>query len=379
MDPHQLALQLKPQLEAKGYTVDAQGNVRYPPNGSGIFPPWSWMQAFPDADVRLKTPGSDPTSAWHSMYQEGGPFKHGSQWDQGKGTYEGGINWGDLLLTIGAGSVIGGGVAAAAGGAGGGGGAATTLGSVYPEAGEGGLGLVGAPAAVAPAAASGAIPAAFGKTAVDTVSSAAPSATGGVVKALGGYPSIIGSVISTAGNLWGAKNASDASMDAAQIQANAAKYAADLYAKASGDALDFQKKQWDTTQQNMAPWLNTGKSALTTLGSLMGLQPGGGGPVSAASWSNQGGHPVMAPPLSPLNAGPPQQGAPQRPMTMGQMFAAPNGAQRPMPPMAQPGAPSQPAIGGGPNFVRITWPDGSNDTVPRNTLQQYQLLGAQVN
>jgi hypothetical protein len=134
MDPKQLALQLKPQLEAKGYTVDAQGNVRYPPSGNGIHPPWAWAQAFPELPASYKTPGSDPSSAWHGMYQEGGPFVTRSQWDQGQGTYESSIDWGTLLGSIAAGSLIGGGVASAFGGAGGAPAASGSAASASPAA-----------------------------------------------------------------------------------------------------------------------------------------------------------------------------------------------------------------------------------------------------
>lgn len=119
-DPKQLALQLKPQLEAKGYTVDPQGNVRYLATGNGIHPPWSWMQAFPDADISMKLPGSDPKSAWNSMYESGGPFSHGSRWDQDNGTYKGGTDWGNLIGTMLAGGLIAAPALAGALGAGGG-------------------------------------------------------------------------------------------------------------------------------------------------------------------------------------------------------------------------------------------------------------------
>lgn len=137
MDPKSLALSLKPQLEAKGYAVDAQGNVRYPPSGGGIHPPWAWMQAFPDADVKLKLPGSDPNSAWHGMYSEGGPFTNRSSWDQQAGTYEGGIDWGTLLGTIGVGSMFAAPALAAAAGGGGAAGSAAGAGAGVGTAGGG--------------------------------------------------------------------------------------------------------------------------------------------------------------------------------------------------------------------------------------------------
>jgi len=55
---------------------------------------------------------------------------------------------------------------------------------------------------------------------------------------------------------------SSASVKAAQIQANAAEYAANL-----------QNQQFQQTQQNIAPWLQAGQLSLGQLSS--GLQPGG--------------------------------------------------------------------------------------------------------
>jgi hypothetical protein len=55
--------------------------VTYPPNGGGMFPPWVWSQSLVGAPTSWKIPGSDPSSAWHGMYQSGGPFTNHSQWD----------------------------------------------------------------------------------------------------------------------------------------------------------------------------------------------------------------------------------------------------------------------------------------------------------
>lgn len=260
------------------------------------------------------------------------------------------------------------------------------------------------------AGASGAIPAAFGSTAVDTVASAAPAAaaaaggTGATLgsmyaapaaaagplasgetgmaattAAMGGLtppaslgavyggaapavaagskavsaltsPNIWSTIISGAGNLLGAWNASNASSNAAQLQSDAITHAADLQAKAAADSLAFQKQQWDTTQANQAPWLKTGQGAITTLGQLMGLN---GSATSA---------PTGAP--GPQLARPPVAG----PGMLGSIYGT---AGRP-----QTSAPvDQPAS----KYARITWPDGSQDNVPQASLDQYKLLGAQVN
>lgn len=55
---------------------------------------------------------------------------------------------------------------------------------------------------------------------------------------------------------------------AAKTQAQAAEEAAQLQHQDAQDALKFQKDQWTTQQQNMAPWLNTGKDALSSLWSM---------------------------------------------------------------------------------------------------------------
>lgn len=69
---------------------------------------------------------------------------------------------------------------------------------------------------------------------------------------------------------------------AAKTQSRAAMSAAQLEYQASQNALDFQKQQWQTTQQNMAPWLQAGQGAITNLAGLLG--PGG---ELAQPWTQQ--------------------------------------------------------------------------------------------
>lgn len=80
--------------------------------------------------------------------------------------------------------------------------------------------------------------------------------------------------VGAAGSIAGAAMGSHAAGKAAGEQSDAAKYSADLQYKASQQALDFQKQQWDTQQQNMAPWLTSGKEGLGQLDYLLGV----GGP-----------------------------------------------------------------------------------------------------
>lgn len=79
----------------------------------------------------------------------------------------------------------------------------------------------------------------------------------------------IGAGVSAAGALGGAALSSHAAGEAASAQAGAAKSAAELQFEESQNALNFQKDQWNTQQENMAPWLNAGKGALGTLSSLL--------------------------------------------------------------------------------------------------------------
>ena len=84
---------------------------------------------------------------------------------------------------------------------------------------------------------------------------------------------IAGGAISASASGSAAKTQSNAALQAAQVQADAAKYGADLQAKAAANALAFTKQTWDTTQANLAPWLEAGKTALNQLST--GTAPGG--------------------------------------------------------------------------------------------------------
>lgn len=79
--------------------------------------------------------------------------------------------------------------------------------------------------------------------------------------------------IGAAGSIGGAAIAGHSAGKAADAQTAAANHAADLQYKASQDALDFQKQQYDTTQKQIAPWLQAGQGALQQLTS--GTAPGG--------------------------------------------------------------------------------------------------------
>jgi hypothetical protein len=85
----------------------------------------------------------------------------------------------------------------------------------------------------------------------------------------GGSP--LGTIAKAAGSIAGSALQSNASNKAAETQAAAAKYAADLQYKAMSDALAFQKEQWGTSQANLAPWLESGKLGLSAINQGMGL------------------------------------------------------------------------------------------------------------
>jgi hypothetical protein len=91
---------------------------------------------------------------------------------------------------------------------------------------------------------------------------AATSAAGPAAGAGMGFGLIDGLILggSTIANLFGAKQAADASKDAAEIQAQSAR-----------DALAQNERFWNETQQNQAPWLQAGTGAVTSLANLMGV------------------------------------------------------------------------------------------------------------
>ena len=82
--------------------------------------------------------------------------------------------------------------------------------------------------------------------------------------------------VGLAGGIGSAAIGAHAAGNAASEQSSAADRAAQLQYQASQNALAFQKQQWDTQQQNMAPWLSAGKGALGQLNYEMGLGPQNG-------------------------------------------------------------------------------------------------------
>lgn len=76
------------------------------------------------------------------------------------------------------------------------------------------------------------------------------------------------SVLGTLGVV-GATVGAAGSLGAASIQSGAALTAEQQQAQQQAQALNFQKEQWNTQQQNLAPWLKAGGSAEAQLSDLM--------------------------------------------------------------------------------------------------------------
>src|SRR5258708_35349491 len=101
--------------------------------------------------------------------------------------------------------------------------------------------------------------------------------------------------ISAAAGVGSAVIGANAAGNAANSQVSAANRAADLQYQESQNALNFQKQQYNQSQANMAPWLQSGAEALSNLDYLLGMAAEGGG---AGQWG------VQAPGMNP----PPQGG-----------------------------------------------------------------------
>lgn len=85
---------------------------------------------------------------------------------------------------------------------------------------------------------------------------------------IGTTAALIGLGVSAAGSVGSAALGSHAAGKAADAQVNASKYAADLTAKSSADALAFQKETWAKQQADLAPFLKVGTDSVTTLADL---------------------------------------------------------------------------------------------------------------
>jgi hypothetical protein len=89
-------------------------------------------------------------------------------------------------------------------------------------------------------------------------------------------------IAGAAGSIGGAAIASHGASSAAGAQAGAAEQAAQLQHQDAQAALDFQKQQLGIQQQNAAPWLASGRGALSSLDNLMGITPQGSAATGAS-------------------------------------------------------------------------------------------------
>lgn len=84
---------------------------------------------------------------------------------------------------------------------------------------------------------------------------------------------LIGSLASAGASAASGIAGSSAAKSAAATQEDATKYSADLQYKAAQDSNSLQKSEFDQSQQNLQPWLQTGTNALYQVRDL--LNPGG--------------------------------------------------------------------------------------------------------
>ena len=86
-----------------------------------------------------------------------------------------------------------------------------------------------------------------------------------------------------AGSIGGAAIGGSAAKSAAGEQSAAAEQAAQLQYQTSQNALGFQEGQYANSQQELAPWLQSGAEATSSLDYLLGLQQPGSLGQNAAS------------------------------------------------------------------------------------------------
>jgi hypothetical protein len=160
----------------------------------------------------------------------------------------------------------------------------------------------------------------------------------------GATAAIVGG-IGAAGSIASGVIGSNAAGHAADTQAQAANNAALLQKQAADQALAFSKQQYGNSLNIMAPWLNTGQSAIQRLSALMGLRPNQGLPpgvinpnapaaspnqIGGGGFVRQGTGPngTAGDAVLPLAAG--AAGGPSIAQRFSAMDAQPNSAQVPM-------------------------------------------------
>jgi hypothetical protein len=160
--------------------------------------------------------------------------------------------------------------------------------------------------------------------------------------------------IAAAGSLGGAAIASSGAQNAAKTQSQAADQAAQLQYQESQNALNFQKQQYATTQQQIAPWLESGTQGLANLDYLLGISPNG----------TQGVYGQEGSPMLPGRTAAPPMGTPQP-----TGITAPGMPARPSSPVLTPSGPSfngGPVLSGGP----MQFTPGVNGGAPPSALSR---------
>jgi hypothetical protein len=107
-------------------------------------------------------------------------------------------------------------------------------------------------------------------------------------------------------SLGGAAIASSGAQNAASTQAGSAVQAANIQASEADKGLQFQEQQYATSQQELAPWLQSGATGLANLDYLLGLPVSGsatipsfGTPVSGGGIGAPAGGPMPSPSAGP--------------------------------------------------------------------------------
>lgn len=339
----------------QGFWLDAQGSVSATdPQGHPQVTPG--MRDNPSAAIyyddqkdlfynlingkkQYQSPSGRPAGAegsGHGMTNPSGGLIHtGGTWNPDTGTFDQGIDWGNLL-SLGIGGVLTGGTLSAAmggGAAAGGAGAAVAA----PEVGGGTLAstLIG----------TGAMPGIAGGTGLGA------AATGAGV----GAGTATAATAATGGGLWGALSKyilptaipAVTSLIGAEIAANQADKGLQAQTDASNKALGLSQSLYNARQQQIAPYVGTGRAALGTLSSLMGL------PANAQSYQ------------------PPQVALPGIPQSS-------LGGTASLPPAVPPPTTSTQPPQGGAGMVTMRAPTGEVQPVPQTQVQKALSLGAMV-
>lgn len=204
----------------------------------------------------------------------------------------------------------------------------------------------------------------------------------------------IGAGVSAAAGLGSAALSSNAASNAASAQTNAANHAADLQHQDAEQALQFQEQQFNTQQQNLSPWLNSGQGALTNLNYLLGIgqNPFANGGTGASTTPNPALNAPSVSGTASLPGGATQVG-PARPTApvqtgVGDGIARPGAPVQPAASRVQGGisaAPGSPAMPGAPvaagsnyagqSFNQLTNSGDPNVSPNQQTTQQWKAEG----